>query len=308
MDIIVYDTYNVNVTIEDEVVVGVSVVSGFINDVIAGTNITIDKSDPLNPVISSTGGDHPYTSYLGLYRIDTSGTASPSASGDVRYNNATQASATALYVSHMTADGVDIDLFLSLLTTGSALVVQDENESLNYQIFEISSTPSLAANTWTIPVTLNTSGGTGTTNFANNHRVFLATKGTGSGAALTNGSGTTANGSAVDLGGTTTSDVYIFHTDYDFYIVGGPGTVTHIENSSGLGVVILGDSAPITLDTGDVLTVKSTSNPTFAGAQYDIDYSANYTDRSLVDKAYVDANSGGGNGTGGNLFLYYNFY
>ena len=53
MDIIVYDTYNVNVTIEDEVVVGVSVVSGFINDVIAGTNITIDKSDPLNPVINA---------------------------------------------------------------------------------------------------------------------------------------------------------------------------------------------------------------------------------------------------------------
>jgi len=53
-NIIIYDTYNVNVTIEDGEVVGVQVVEGFIHDVIAGSNISIDKTDPLNPVISST--------------------------------------------------------------------------------------------------------------------------------------------------------------------------------------------------------------------------------------------------------------
>jgi hypothetical protein len=55
-NVIIYDTYNVNVTIENDDVVGVQVVEGFIHDVIAGTNISIDKSDPLNPVISSSGG------------------------------------------------------------------------------------------------------------------------------------------------------------------------------------------------------------------------------------------------------------
>jgi hypothetical protein len=56
-NVIIYDTYNVNVTIENDEVVGVQVVEGFIHDVIAGTNITIDKTDPLNPIISapSTG-------------------------------------------------------------------------------------------------------------------------------------------------------------------------------------------------------------------------------------------------------------
>jgi len=55
-NVIIYDTYNVNVTIENDEVVGVQVVDGFIHDVIAGTNISIDKSDPLNPVISSSSG------------------------------------------------------------------------------------------------------------------------------------------------------------------------------------------------------------------------------------------------------------
>jgi hypothetical protein len=56
-NVIIYDTYNVNVTIENDEVIGVQVVEGFIHDVIAGTNITIDKTDPLNPVISSSGGN-----------------------------------------------------------------------------------------------------------------------------------------------------------------------------------------------------------------------------------------------------------
>lgn len=55
-NVIIYDTYNVNVTIEENEVVGVQVVAGFIHDVIAGTNISIDKTDPLNPIISSSGG------------------------------------------------------------------------------------------------------------------------------------------------------------------------------------------------------------------------------------------------------------
>jgi len=33
----------------------------------------------------------------------------------------------------------------------------------------------------------------------------------------------------------------------------------------------------------------SSSNPSFAGVEYDVDYSTNYSQRSLVDKAYVDA-------------------
>ena len=38
----------------------------------------------------------------------------------------------------------------------------------------------------------------------------------------------------------------------------------------------------------NIITIGS-NNPTFAGAQYTADYSANYTNRSLVDKQYVDS-------------------
>ena len=46
--------------------------------------------------------------------------------------------------------------------------------------------------------------------------------------------------------------------------------------------------------------VVSGSSP-FPGIQYLTDYSANYTSRSLVDKAYVDAVAGGGGGTASSL-------
>jgi len=61
-NVIIYDTYNVNVTIEEDAVIGVQVVEGFIHDVIAGTGINIDKTDPLNPVIAATAtGSETYT-------------------------------------------------------------------------------------------------------------------------------------------------------------------------------------------------------------------------------------------------------
>jgi len=110
----------------------------------------------------------------GFYKIDTGATSSPVSAGDIAYNNATQASATSLFINELTDGGVDIDVLLSKLDTGAILYIQDKNSAANYQIWEISSTPSFASATWTVPVTLNTSGGTGTTNFPNNHEVFLA--------------------------------------------------------------------------------------------------------------------------------------
>ena len=115
------------------------------------------------------------TSLLGVYKINTSSTTAPVSSGHLVYNNGTQTSATSIFVSHLTDDGIDIDLFLGLLKTNDVLVVQDESLSDNYQYWTISGTPSLASNTWTIPVTFESSGGTGTTGFTNNTRTFLAT-------------------------------------------------------------------------------------------------------------------------------------
>ena len=118
-----------------------------------------------------------FFSLLGNYKIDTAGTTPPAASGDIKYSNATQISSTNLYVSDLTSDGIDINVVLSFLTVGSVLLIQDANDHLNYQNWQISAAPTLSGDTYTIPVTLASSAGTGTTGFANNHDVFFSVYG-----------------------------------------------------------------------------------------------------------------------------------
>ena len=118
-----------------------------------------------------------FFSLLGNYKVDTSGTTPPAASGDIKYSNATQISSTNLYVNDLTSDGIDINIMLSFLTVGSVLLIQDASNHLNYQNWQISAAPTLSGTTYTIPVTLASSAGTGTTGFANNHDVFFSVYG-----------------------------------------------------------------------------------------------------------------------------------
>jgi hypothetical protein len=116
---------------------------------------------------------------LFLYRANTGATSGYPGAGDILWDNATQTSATSINVSHLTDDNVDIDIFLALISQTEAITIQDQNSSANYQKWTISGTPTNtnpgAANSyWTYPVTLISSGGTGTTGFANNHPLFLA--------------------------------------------------------------------------------------------------------------------------------------
>jgi hypothetical protein len=128
-------------------------------------------------------GESGYTSaIIGEFKIDANTVGGDPAEGYIRYDNATQISALNLTIDHVSINDVDVDLFLELLAIGSALVVQDKDEHLNYQIWEISGTPVHTGPTyWTFPVTLRDSGGTGTTGFANNHSVLLAGFGGGGG-------------------------------------------------------------------------------------------------------------------------------
>lgn len=118
----------------------------------------------------------PFLSLLGNYKIDTSDTTPPAGSGDIKYSNATQINSTNLYVSAITDGGMDIEVLISLLTVGTVLLVQDSGNAANYQKWQISSTPTfqVVSDSYTIPVTLLSSSGTGTSNFANNHEVFFS--------------------------------------------------------------------------------------------------------------------------------------
>ena len=158
----------------------------------------------------ATGPQGQSTSYYN-YKVDTSSTSSNPDSGDIRWNNATQTSASVLYIDHQTHLGVDIDIFLSLLKVGDVLVVQDLNNSANFQKWTVTATITIVDNDYvSVPVTLTDSGGTGTSGFANNHDVILAIVSTGiigptgpTGASITGPTGATGSAGATGATGAT---------------------------------------------------------------------------------------------------------
>lgn len=113
------------------------------------------------------------------YLTKTTQTSGYPGDGFLQWNNATQTSATEVSVSHLTRTNIDIEIFLDLLENTQTFAIQDDASSENYQVWTINGTPT-AVNQgtstayWTYPVTLTTSGGTGTTGFANNTNVFFA--------------------------------------------------------------------------------------------------------------------------------------
>jgi hypothetical protein len=120
------------------------------------------------------GADGGSSSYYN-YKVKTGQTSGdPGSGGYFIYNNATQTSATQLNIDHLTTLNVDIDVFLSLLKSGDTLIIQDENDSNNYQKFTVSGAETIYPNNYVeVPVTFASSGGTGTTGFANNAAVIL---------------------------------------------------------------------------------------------------------------------------------------
>ena len=119
------------------------------------------------------------SSSLFLYDAEAVQTSGQPANGFLLWNTATQSNATQINISHLTNNGDDIDIFLALLQPTQKFTIQDQNVSSNYQSWLITGTPTnINPNTsnsyWTVPVSLISSGGTGTTDFADNHPLFLA--------------------------------------------------------------------------------------------------------------------------------------
>jgi hypothetical protein len=114
------------------------------------------------------------------YKADTSQTSGTPSAGYVYWNNATQTSATQLVFSHLTSNNIDVDLFLGFLKTGDHVILQDENNSANYQKWTLTANPTIVTNTSvTYTVSLDSSSGTGTTGFANNHALIAVLQSVG---------------------------------------------------------------------------------------------------------------------------------
>jgi hypothetical protein len=109
-----------------------------------------------------------------LYDSSTSGTPTP-LPGDITYNNAVQSLATIIYISHISRDNIDIEVFFSQISTLTDVYIQDQSLSENYIQYNITGTPVITINAQVaIPVTVRTSAGTGTTNFPNQHNLLLS--------------------------------------------------------------------------------------------------------------------------------------
>jgi hypothetical protein len=116
---------------------------------------------------------------LFFYEANTTITSGDPTAGFIIWNNATQVSATQINIHHLTDNNIDIDIFLATLQATEIITIQDQTVSGNFQSWTISGAPTninpnSANSYWTVPVTLVTSGGTGTTNFANNLPLLLA--------------------------------------------------------------------------------------------------------------------------------------
>lgn len=104
------------------------------------------------------------------YRADAaSQSESIPADGHVRWNTVTQTSATELYVSHMTHDGLDTAGSLDTIPAGSRIYIQDRDSAANFQRWLINAHVDTGG-FHTLEVTLVEAGGT---QFNNNHELVL---------------------------------------------------------------------------------------------------------------------------------------
>jgi hypothetical protein len=91
------------------------------------------------------------------YRAD-SGITGPPDSGKVRWNNASQTSATQLFLSETNDNGSDLSNFLSNLEIGDAIAFQNNADSTNYQTWDVVGITDNGTD-YTIDVTLLQSSG-----------------------------------------------------------------------------------------------------------------------------------------------------
>lgn len=128
----------------------------------AGSGATgdIGFTGPTGPIgpqgeIGSTGPQGQSTTYYN-YKSNTISTSGDPGVGNLSWDNLTQTSANSIYVNMTTQANVDIDLFLSLISVGTSLYIQDTTISNNYQEWQVSGIPvqfGISPNFyWQIPV------------------------------------------------------------------------------------------------------------------------------------------------------------
>ena len=161
---------------------------GFLNSTTSTSGSFIKNGGTSNQYLMADGSSLQYSQNSGnsnfyLYDSQNGVGSPPIPNGHIKYNNATQANATIIYISHLTSDSIDIDVFFAQITTIQDVYIQDKNSSLNFIKYNITGDPTLVINdyiaipvlyTATIPPVLPNGSGTGLTSFGPNHPVIIS--------------------------------------------------------------------------------------------------------------------------------------
>jgi hypothetical protein len=141
---------------------------GFIKN--GGTNQQYLMADGSALQYSANSGNSNFYLYTSSQTI----TISPGA-GQITYNNANQSLATVVYISHITRDNIDIEVYFKQLSTLNEVYIQDQNLSENFIQYNITGTPTITVNNKVaIPVQVRISGGDGALTFGPNHPVLIS--------------------------------------------------------------------------------------------------------------------------------------
>ena len=110
-----------------------------------------------------------------LYKSHANTPGAPPANGFVYYNNNTQGMATIIYISHLTDDAIDIEVFFNNINKINDVYLQDRNDSTNYIKYNITGPPTIVVGSYIeIPVQLIVANGTGAISFGINHNILLS--------------------------------------------------------------------------------------------------------------------------------------
>jgi hypothetical protein len=77
------------------------------------------------------------SSIIAAYRFQTSIVESDPGNGNLRYDNATPASVTELFISATTDNGVDLQNILSFISAGDRIYFQQDNDASKYLLFDV---------------------------------------------------------------------------------------------------------------------------------------------------------------------------
>ena len=93
--------------------------------------------------IQGTIGQAGHSASYYSYKAQRSPYIGDPGAGNIIWNNRDKAIADRMNVSHLTSDGIDIDVFLALVKEGDIIVIQDAGNSDNYLTFTINGTETV---------------------------------------------------------------------------------------------------------------------------------------------------------------------